>query len=414
MSRFVDLNDKEIDELIENKDSKSTKRAINNAKKLFLEYALTKGKTEEDVEKMTAVDLDNLLYGFYPSIRKTDGDHMKLNYLRAIRYGVASYLKTLGMDIYTPDFERSKKSFDASSTQLKKQGKGGVDHKLPLSKEDMKKLYTSKHTFDTSTPIGLQNKVFFEIMLHICRRGRENLRQMTKQTFIVKKDGSAKKYVTQQFDELDKNHRADSHPDDTTGEGRMYETGGPLCPVHSFEKYVSKLSDIDALWQRPLDSYYEGDDTWYCRSPIGVNTLNRFMAKISKMADLSRSYTNHCIRSTCITVLDDAGIEARHIMRITGHKNESSIHSYSNRLSEQKKRSISNIISETVMPSTSLEPPHKKRAVDEIEEFDDETDQMLSQMILPNADSATVNVNSNTRAPSMQFNNCQVNINIHK
>ena len=67
MSRFVDLNDKEIDELIENKDSKSTKRAINNAKKLFLEYALTKGKTEEDVEKMTAVDLDNLLYGFYPS-----------------------------------------------------------------------------------------------------------------------------------------------------------------------------------------------------------------------------------------------------------------------------------------------------------------------------------------------------------
>ena len=66
------------------------------------------------------------------------------------------------------------------------------------------------------------------------------------------------------------------------------------------------------------------------------------------------------------------------------------------------------------MPSTSLEPPHKKRAVDEIEEFDDETDQMLSQMILPNADSATVNVNSNTRAPSMQFNNCQVNINIHK
>ena len=130
--------------LLKIRTRKVPKGAINNAKKLFLEYALTKGKTEEDVEKMTAVDLDNLLYGFYPSIRKTDGDHMKLNYLRAVRYGVASYLKTLGMDIYTPDFERSKKSFDASSTQLKKQGKGGVDHKLPLSKEDMKKLYTSK------------------------------------------------------------------------------------------------------------------------------------------------------------------------------------------------------------------------------------------------------------------------------
>ena len=48
---------------------------------------------------------------------------MKLNYLKAIRYGVSSCLKPLGMDIYTPDFERSKKSYDATSTQLKKHGK---------------------------------------------------------------------------------------------------------------------------------------------------------------------------------------------------------------------------------------------------------------------------------------------------
>ena len=96
----------------------------------------------------------------------------------------------------------------------------------------MRTLYTNTHTFDTSTPVGLQNKVFFELMLHICRRGRENLRDMTKSTFIVKVDGANKKYVAQDIDELDKNHRADIMQDATIGEGRMYETGGPLYPVN--------------------------------------------------------------------------------------------------------------------------------------------------------------------------------------
>ena len=124
MSRFANLEDKNINELIENKDSKSTKRAVHIGKKLFLEYASSKGKNEEDVKKMSNEDMDNLLFSFYPSIRKVDGDHLKLNYLKSIRYGVSVYLKTMGFDIYSEDFTRSKKSYDASATELKKMGKG--------------------------------------------------------------------------------------------------------------------------------------------------------------------------------------------------------------------------------------------------------------------------------------------------
>ena len=46
------------------------------------------------------------------------------------------------------------------------------------------------------------------------------------------------------------------------------------------------------------------------------------MPKISKQAGLSITHTNHSIIATCITLLDEAGMEARHIMCLLGHRSE--------------------------------------------------------------------------------------------
>lgn len=77
---------------------------------------------------------------------------------------------------------------------------------------------------------------------------------------------------------------------------------------------------------------------------VGKNALGNIMANISSTADLSGTYTNHSIRATCITAFDRAGIAGRHICRISGHKSEESIWSYSDRLSEEKSRQISSSI----------------------------------------------------------------------
>ena len=82
--------------------------------------------------------------------------------------------------------------------------------------------------------------------------------------------------------------------------------------------------------------------------PGDKNTLSAKMTKISQLAKLSTKYTNHSIRATCITLLNQAGVEARHIMRISGHRSESSIRSYSHRLSKNKKREISETLSPTM------------------------------------------------------------------
>ena len=121
--------------------------------------------------------------------------------------------------------------------------------------------------------------------------------------------------------------------------------GDPKCPVASFEKYLSKLSPFRGdLWQRPRDSYLMEDASWYANTPIGKNPIAGFMSEISNIGKLSQRYTNHSIRATSITLLDDAEIPDRHIIKVSGHKNASSLKSYSHHVSEQKKRKISDIL----------------------------------------------------------------------
>ena len=131
----------------------------------------------------------------------------------------------------------------------------------------------------------------------------------------------------------------------------MYErAGNPDCPVKSFEKYISKLNPRNnCLWQRPQDSFDPEDPVWYGNQALGKNTLGTMMSTISQRAKLSRRYTNHSIGATCITRLDDAGFESRKLMRISGHRSEMSMKSYSSRLSVQDKRIISDTLSDAAL-----------------------------------------------------------------
>ena len=188
-------------------------------------------------------------------------------------------------------------------------------------------------------------------MLYLIRRGRENLRQMTKSTFEIKVDAAGKRFVTQTLDEMDKNHRENCDRNATIGEGRMYENHlSDSCPVKSFEKYISKLHpDLEALWQRPREGPLRADESiWYFRAPVGEKKMGNMMKDMSNQYQLSKIYTNHCLRSTAIEILNAAGFNDREIMKISGHKSVTSLQSYPNRISDQCKESISNSIGEAI------------------------------------------------------------------
>lgn len=69
------------------------------------------------------------------------------------------------------------------------------------------------------------------------------------------------------------------------------------------------------------------------------------MSDISKNAKCSKSYTAHCLRATVIQGMNDADFEIRHIMYMSGHKNESSVMCYNRDCSPAKQKMMSDTLS---------------------------------------------------------------------
>jgi hypothetical protein len=67
-------------------------------------------------------------------------------------------------------------------------------------------------------------------------------------------------------------------------------------------------------------TFCRNDEAWYCKSPVEKNMLAQMMPKISNKAKLFQRYANHSVRATPINAMNNAGIEARHNMRASGHR----------------------------------------------------------------------------------------------
>ena len=64
------------------------------------------------------------------------------------------------------------------------------------------------------------------------------------------------------------------------------------------------------------------------------------MRNLSKAAQLSQVYTNHCLRATTVRHLKEAGVEDRTICEVSGHKNPASLAAY-DRVTPQKALELS-------------------------------------------------------------------------
>ena len=214
-------------------------------------------------------------------------------------------------------FQKSNNVLSGIIKELKRARKDTTENKEPISQADLKKLQMSG-LFSTETPQTLQNKVFFDIMTHFRRRGREGLWSLKPTSFKFVTDSDGHRYVAMAYNEADKTHHGVDSKEKPKAP-RMYETTGESCPVRAFEKYLSKLNpENDALFQKPLVKHHKDGPVWYSKIPVGVNQLYDFMPRLSAEAGLSRRYTNHCIRAMVASTLCDAGVSNMGIMYVTG------------------------------------------------------------------------------------------------
>eukprot|EP00117_Sycon_ciliatum_P038082 scpid85364/ scgid28368/ len=92
-----------------------------------------------------------------------------------------------------------------------------------------------------------------------------------------------------------------------------------------------------ALFQRAKQNYATQDRVWFCNSPLGKTILGNMMPEISKAAQLTQIYTNHCLCATVVSMLPGEGSEQRHIMALTGHRSSNSLTSYTRSTTAQER-----------------------------------------------------------------------------
>lgn len=213
--------------------------------------------------------------------------------------------------------------------QLRESGQDKTQHKQPIAAGDMSKMYSSG-VLSNENPLSLQRKVYVELSIHFGRRGREGLRELTKNSIIIKKDDLGREYATLAYNEIEKNHQAHM-PKDQEKRQIMYSQPDDInCPIKSLKLYLDKLNPkCEAFFQRPKNKINkEAEEPWFENKCLGIHKLESMMKSISKDAQLSEVYTNHCLRATTSTILSHAGVEARNICSVTGHRNHSSLESY--------------------------------------------------------------------------------------
>ena len=106
--RFAKLNESDINKLLSEKDSKSTKKSLKIAKNLFLDFVNTNFPELNDcLTDRTGNDsapdkakLDKAVGQFFDNVRTKEGQRFKKSTLQYIRYGLSrSFQEYMKIDI---------------------------------------------------------------------------------------------------------------------------------------------------------------------------------------------------------------------------------------------------------------------------------------------------------------------------
>ena len=323
-------------------------------------------KIARSLHEMTNKELDNYLRHFYAEARTKDSEPYSRSSLLGIRNAIERYLNNpplnRGISITKGiDFQASNKLLQSQIKLNKRENKENTKHKPPMPEADLQKLKSSG-AIRGDNPWGLLRNVWFHINLYWCRRGREGQRELTKQSFQFLMDESGREYVSMTHDEATKNHPGGI--DDVSSvekEARMYSTSDDQLfdGLNCLKMYLQKLNPrCEALFQYPKRAVTKEDQVWYDNKPLGVNKLAGMTKEISKLASLSKIYTNHSVRATAITLWSDRQVPSRHIMAISGHRSEASLRNYNARPSSEQLRACSDILSSTLSgrPQQSQQP----------------------------------------------------------
>ena len=152
----------------------------------------------------------------------------------------------------------------------------------------MKKL---SEYFDRKNPVSLQDEVIFNFIYYFGQRGRESIRNLTKENVIFN-DSADVPYVELHMAVSSKNVKASLSRKTYSNakQCKMYELkdNSQKCPVTALRIYFQKLSKTSCLFPRPLQSY--SDEVWYSDKAVrGKDYLGNLMKSLTQRLNLSKT-----------------------------------------------------------------------------------------------------------------------------
>ncbi|KAL5018423.1 hypothetical protein ScPMuIL_004145, partial [Solemya velum] len=384
--RFKKVTEDHLKILEESRQSNSTKKNTKWGIKLFQDWSTEVLGSETNFQEVTEEERDKLLVRFYAEAtpKQNEKRERKLgtenaaeyhkNTMKNIRSAINRHLKNLNRNIDVVRDKSFRKSNNVLDGKLKYNLQKGLSrptkHHESIPQNDLLKINT--YLFSECNPVILRYRVWYILSMNFVSRGLEFHEQLTTGSFVFSKDENNVEYVTLSHETKEKNWQGGLDDPENSADKRMYASpSNEQCPVASLRLLLRKTdprsSSVFNHCSKNALAHPEFEDIWYTDNPVKHHQYTRFMDDISKHSKCDKHYTAHCLRTTAIQGMNDAGINTRHIMYMSGHRSEKSVRSYSRECSTSQKKSISgtlsslssgNVESNALVPSTTRPNSH--------------------------------------------------------
>jgi len=274
--------------------------------------------------------------------------------------GLNRHLNDIGLDFDIVRDKQFKTANEMLDAKLKSNVELGISrptkHKAIICETDLNKIDTYLNS--EVNPVLLRYRVWYNLAIHFGSRGLEFHKQLNINSFQIQTDQSNNtEYVVLTHETRQKNFQGGLESEDSPSDKRMYATQTDTCPVAALrlllERTDQSATSLFNHCSKPAMLSPQNTSIWYTDHPVKPYQFTRLMGDICKNSQCSQTYTSHCLRATAIQALNDAGFELRHIMYMSGHRNESSVRSYNRECSDKQKETLSKALSAVASPSNS-------------------------------------------------------------
>lgn len=228
-------------------------------------------------------------------------------------------------------------------------------HKEIIEIRDLQKIYEYLQGA-RSSPVVLRHAVWYFLSIHFVTRGVDFHHQLNFDSFVFRTDETGQ-YAALQHETLEENHEGGVDAHDSCTDERMYATGDEkCCPVYLLKLLLTKTDqNATNLFNKYVRDRILNPGIWFSARPLHKRTFSKFIGEICAAAGVEHKYTPQCLRVTARTYLNLPEFEARHLLFMSNHRNESSLKTDNRSLSSHQKKCISSTLS-SMVPASSSSP----------------------------------------------------------